>query len=101
MRRSSGSGASNSTFSPGPGAGARALDLLPREFKLLEYLMRRSGQVVTRAMMFEEVWNYRFAPKSNLIDVHVGRLRKKLDGPGESVLIHNVRGEGFTLTPDV
>ncbi len=81
--------------------GARALDLLPREFKLLEYLMRRSGQVVTRAMMFEEVWNYRFAPKSNLIDVHVGRLRKKLDGPGESVLIHNVRGEGFTLTPDV
>ena len=81
--------------------GARALYLLPREFKLLEYLMRRSGQVVTRAMMFEEVWNYRFAPKSNLIDVHVGRLRKKLDGPGESVLIHNVRGEGFTLTPDV
>lgn len=81
--------------------GARELDLLPRELKLLEYLMRRPGQVVTRAMMFEEVWNYRFAPKSNLIDVHVGRLRKKLDGQGEPVLIRNVRGEGFTLIPDV
>ena len=81
--------------------GLRALDLLPRELKLLEYLMRRPGRVVTRAMMFEEVWNYRFAPKSNLIDVHVGRLRKKLEAEGEPVLIHNVRGEGFTLTPDV
>ena len=81
--------------------GVRDLDLLPRELKLLEYLMRRPGQVVTRAMMFEEVWNYRFAPKSNLIDVHVGRLRKKLEVDGEPILIHNVRGEGFTLTPDV
>ena len=81
--------------------GLRDLDLLPRELKLLEYLMRRPGQVVTRAMMFEEVWNYRFAPKSNVIDVHVGRLRKKLEAEGEPMLIHNVRGEGFTLTPDV
>ncbi|ACS43816.1 response regulator transcription factor [Methylorubrum extorquens] len=81
--------------------GRRDLELLPRELKLLEYLMRRPGQVVTRAMMFEEVWNYRFAPKSNLIDVHVGRLRKKLEAEGEPMLIHNVRGEGFTLTPDV
>ncbi|GJE13711.1 Response regulator MprA [Methylobacterium longum] len=80
--------------------GLRNLDLLPRELKLLEYLMRRPGQVVTRAMMFEEVWNYRFAPKSNLIDVHVGRLRRKLEVEGEPILIHNVRGEGFTLTPD-
>ena len=81
--------------------GLRDLDLLPRELKLLEYLMRRPGQVVTRAMMFEEVWNYRFAPKSNLIDVHVGRLRRKLEVEGEPILIHNVRGEGFTLNPDV
>ena len=81
--------------------GPRDLDLLPRELKLLEYLMRRPGQVVTRAMMFEEVWNYRFTPKSNLIDVHVGRLRKKLDIEGEPALIQNVRGAGFTLTPDV
>lgn len=81
--------------------GQRDLDLLPRELKLLEYLMRRPGQVVTRAMMFEEVWNYRFTPKSNLIDVHLGRLRKKLEAEGEPTLIHNVRGEGFTLSPDV
>ncbi|SFU94430.1 MULTISPECIES: response regulator transcription factor [unclassified Methylobacterium] len=81
--------------------GLRDLDLLPRELKLLEYLMRRPGQVVTRGMMFEEVWNYRFAPKSNLIDVHVGRLRRKLEAEGEPMLIQNVRGEGFTLTPDV
>lgn len=81
--------------------GVRDLDLLPRELKLLEYLMRRPGRVVTRAMMFEEVWNYRFAPKSNLIDVHVGRLRRKLEVEGEPILIHNVRGEGFTLNPDV
>ncbi len=80
--------------------GARDLDLLPRELKLLEYLMRRPGQVVTRAMMFEEVWNYRFTPKSNLIDVHLGRLRRKLEVGSEPILIHNVRGEGFTLTPD-
>ncbi|QEE39881.1 MULTISPECIES: response regulator transcription factor [unclassified Methylobacterium] len=79
----------------------RDLDLLPRELKLLEYLMRRPGQVVTRAMMFEQVWNYRFAPKSNVIDVHVGRLRRKLEAEGEPLLIHNVRGEGFTLIPDV
>lgn len=81
--------------------GQRDLDLLPRELKLLEYLMRRPGQVVTRAMMFEEVWNYRFTPKSNLIDVHLGRLRKKLEAEGEPMLIHNVRGEGFILSPDV
>jgi two-component system OmpR family response regulator len=80
--------------------GGRDLDLLPRELKLLAYLMRRPGQVVTRAMMFEEVWNYRFTPKSNLIDVHLGRLRRKLETGGEPILIHNVRGEGFTLTPD-
>ena len=80
--------------------GARDLDLLPRELKLLEYLVRRPGQVVTRAMLFEEVWNYRFTPKSNLIDVHIGRLRRKLEADGEPHLIHNVRGIGFSLTPD-
>jgi two-component system, OmpR family, response regulator len=80
--------------------GARALDLLPRELKLLEYLMRRPEQIVTRAMLFEEVWNYRFTPKSNLIDVHLGRLRRKLEAGGEAPLIHSVRGIGFTLTPD-
>jgi len=80
--------------------GQRTLDLLPRELKLLIYLMRRPGQVVTRAMLFEEVWNYSFVPKSNLIDVHVGRLRRKLEAAGERSLIHSVRGLGFTLISD-
>lgn len=77
--------------------GQRPLDLLPREFKLLEYLVRREGQVVTQAMLFEEVWNYNFVPRTNLIHVHMGRLRRKLDGPGETPLIETVRGIGYTL----
>nr|WP_276592574.1 MULTISPECIES: response regulator transcription factor [unclassified Methylobacterium] len=80
--------------------GARNLELLPRELKLLAYLMRAPGQIVTRAMLFEEVWNYRFTPKSNLIDVHLGRLRRKLEACGGPPLIQNVRGLGFTFTPD-
>nr|WP_276082010.1 response regulator transcription factor [Methylobacterium sp. GC_Met_2] len=80
--------------------GARDLELLPRELKLLAYLMRAPGQIVTRAMLFEEVWNYRFTPKSNLIDVHLGRLRRKLEACGGPPLIQNVRGLGFTFTPD-
>ncbi len=75
----------------------RVLDLLPREFRLLEYLMRRAGQTVTRAMLFEDVWSYRFTPRSNLVDVHMGRLRRKLDGPSEQELLANVRGIGFVL----
>jgi len=78
--------------------GERELDLLPREFRLLEYMMRRSDQLLTRAMLLEEVWNYKFVPATtNLIDVHMGRLRHKVDGPGEVPLIHNVRGSGFVL----
>jgi two-component system OmpR family response regulator len=77
--------------------GARTLDLLPREFRLLEYMMRRTGQTITRAMLFEEVWNYNFTPRSNLVDVHMGRLRRKLNGPGEKELLSNVRGVGFVL----
>lgn len=80
--------------------GDREIDLLPREYKLLEYLMRRPGQTVTRAMLFQEVWKYNFVPKSNLVDVHIGRLRHKLDGPGEPSLIQNVRGVGFVFSPD-
>ena len=78
--------------------GARPLDLLPREFRLLEYMMRRTGQTITRAMLFEEVWNYNFTPRSNLVDVHMGRLRRKLNGPGEPDLLSNVRGVGFVLS---
>ena len=77
--------------------GGRELDLLPREFKLLEYLVRRAGQTVTRGMLFEEVWNYKFVPRSNLVDVHMSRLRRKLNGYGEEELITNVRGVGFIL----
>ena len=75
----------------------RALDILPREFQLLEYLMRHTAQVVTRAMLFEEVWHYRFDPRTNLVDVHMGRLRRKVDAAGEAPMIHSVRGTGFLL----
>jgi two-component system OmpR family response regulator len=77
--------------------GDRAIDLLPREFRLLEYMMQRSDQLLTRAMLLEEVWNYKFVPATNLVDVHMGRLRHKVDGPGETPMIHNVRGAGFIL----
>jgi len=77
--------------------GERRVELLPREFRLLEYMMRRKGQLLTRAMLFEEVWNYKFVPRSNLVDVHMGRLRRKVDQPGEQPMIHNIRGEGFVL----
>ncbi len=75
----------------------RTLDLFPREFKLLEFLMRHEGHVLTRAMLFEQVWGYRFDPGTNLVDVHIGRLRRKVDEAGETPLIHTVRGAGFVL----
>ena len=77
--------------------GEREIDLLPREYRLLEYMMRREDQLLTRAMLFEEVWNYKFVPRSNLVDVHMGRLRRKVDAPEDVPMIHNVRGEGFVL----
>jgi len=77
--------------------GDRVIDLLPREFRLLEYMVQRSDQLLTRAMLLEEIWNYKFVPTTNLVDVHMGRLRHKVDGPGEVPMIHNVRGVGFIL----
>jgi two-component system OmpR family response regulator len=77
--------------------GERKIDLLPREFRLLEYMMRRSDQLLTRAMLLEEVWNYKFVPATNLVDVHMGRVRHKVDGPDDTPMIHNVRGVGFIL----
>ena len=77
--------------------GERDLELFPREFKLLEFLVRHAGQVVTRAILFEQVWRYRFDPGTNLVDVHMGKLRRKVDAPGELQLIHTVRGTGFVL----
>lgn len=73
------------------------VDLLPRELRLLEYLMRHSGHVVTRTMMFEEVWHYRYNEPTNVIDVHVSKLRRKIERPGTAPLIHTVRGSGYIL----
>ena len=77
-------------------AGKR-IDLQPREFRLLEYLLRHKGQVVTRTMLLEGVWDYHFDPGTNVIDVHVSRLRKKLDDNGHRPLLHTVRGAGYRL----
>ena len=75
---------------------SESIALLPTEFKLLTYLMRNAGQQVTRTMLFEEVWGYHFDPGTNIIDVHIGRLRKKIEGPG-APLIHTIRGSGYML----
>jgi two-component system, OmpR family, response regulator len=77
--------------------GGRRLELQPREFRLLEYLLRHRGQVVTRTMLLEAVWDYHFDPGTNVIDVHVSRLRKKLDEGGARPLLHTVRGAGYRL----
>ena len=73
------------------------IDLQPREFRLLEYLMRHVGQVVTRTMLLEKVWDYNFDPQTNVIDVHVSRLRAKIDKEFEEPLLHTVRGAGYRL----
>lgn len=77
--------------------GGRRIELLPREYKLLEFLMRHAGQVVTRTMLLEKVWDYHFDPQTNVIDVHVSRLRQKIDRDFETPLIHTVRGAGYVL----
>ncbi len=77
--------------------GAQKIDLQPREFRLLEYLMRHAGQVVTRTMLLEGVWDYHFDPQTNVIDVHVSRLRQKIDKPFELPLLHTVRNAGYML----
>jgi len=79
----------------------RPIDLQPREFRLLETLMRHPGQVMTRTMLLEKVWDYRFDPQTNVIDVHISRLRQKIDRGFERPLIHTVRGAGYSLrAPD-
>ena len=77
----------------------RPIALQPREFRLLAYLMMHPGQVVTRTMLLEAVWDYQFDPQTNVIDVQVSRLRGKLDAGGAPTLIHTVRGVGYTLAP--
>ncbi|WP_323119643.1 response regulator transcription factor [Burkholderia alba] len=76
---------------------ASELALLPTEFRVLEFMMRHAGRVLTRTMIFEAVWGCRFDPGTNLIDVHVGRLRKKVNQPGEAPLIRTIRGSGYML----
>ena len=79
---------------------AKLIDVKPREFRLLEYLMRHAGQVVTRTMLFENVWNFHFDPQSNLIDVHVSRLRQKVDKGFGQPLIHTIRNVGFMVSKE-
>jgi len=78
--------------------GSRNLTLQPREFKLLEYLMRHADQVVTRTMLLENVWDYHFDPQTNVVDVHISKLRQKIDADFERPLLRTVRNAGYTLT---
>ena len=78
--------------------GNRQIDLRPREFQLLKYMMQRSDKLLTRANLLKDVWHYKFVPETNLVDVHMGRLRRKVDGPDEISMIRNVRGVGFVLS---
>ena len=77
--------------------GDRIIDLRPREYRLLEYMMRRKDEILTRELILKEVWKYKFVPQSNLIDVHMGRLRQKIDKQHEPPMISNIRGVGFIL----
>jgi two-component system OmpR family response regulator len=77
--------------------GGKEIPLQPREFRLLEYLMRHAGHVVTRTMLLENVWDYHFDPQTNVIDVHVSRLRSKIDKGHDRQLLHTVRGTGYMI----
>jgi two-component system OmpR family response regulator len=78
--------------------GSRAITLQPREFKLLEYLMRHANQVVTRTMLLEAVWDYNFDPQTNVVDVHISKLRQKIEHDSERPLVKTVRNAGYMLT---
>lgn len=77
--------------------GKHEIDLQPREFRLLEYMMRHKNQVITRTMLLEHVWDYNFDPQTNVIDVHISRLRSKIDKDFETPIIRTVRGAGYTV----
>lgn len=77
--------------------GERQIELLPREYALLEYLVKHAGEVVTRTMLFEAVWNYNYDERTNVIEVHIGRLRRKIDSDGEPPMLHTIRGSGYVL----
>jgi two-component system OmpR family response regulator len=75
----------------------REIDLQPREFRLLEYMMRHKNQVITRTMLLEHVWDYNFDPQTNVIDVHISRLRNKIDKDFDNPIIRTIRGAGYTI----
>jgi len=75
------------------------IELQPREFKLLEYLMRNAGRVVTRTMLLERVWEFHFDPKTKIVETHISRLRAKVSSSGQQQLIHTIRGVGYVLRP--
>ncbi|WP_416356002.1 response regulator transcription factor [Aureimonas phyllosphaerae] len=77
--------------------GGKPITLQPREFRLLEYLMKHAGQVVTRTMLLENVWDYHFDPQTNVIDVHISRLRSKIEREFGEPLLHTVRGSGYII----
>ena len=80
--------------------GGKPVSLQPREFKLLEYLLRHANQVVTRTMLLENVWDYRFDPQTNVVDVHVSKLRQKIDAGSHRPLLRTIRNAGYMLTAD-
>ncbi len=84
-------------ISRGVTRAGKSIDLQPREFQLLEYLMRHAGQSVTRTMLLEEVWHYHFDPQTNVIDVHISRLRSKIDKDFDRPMLQTVRGAGYRL----
>ena len=73
------------------------IDLQPREFRLLEILMRNKGKVITRTMLLERVWDFHFDPKTSVVETHISRLRAKIDKPFQTELIHTVRGAGYSI----
>ena len=89
--------AADGSFSPNRHAVRDVVELLPTEWRLLEYMMRHPGQVLTRTMLLERVWDFAFDPTTNVVDVHVSRLRRKLEEPGGPALIRTVRGAGYIL----
>jgi two-component system OmpR family response regulator len=79
--------------------GGKRIELLAQEFKILEYLMRHAGEIVTRTMLLEKVWDFSFDPTTNVVDVHVSRLRRKLEAEGDPPAIRTLRGAGYALDP--
>jgi two-component system OmpR family response regulator len=77
--------------------GPREIELFPREFAILEYMLRNAGRPVTRTMLLSHVWGYQFEPQANVVDVHISRLRRKIDTPGDKPLIETLRGEGYRI----